>query len=96
MPEREEISLRQLPGGRLRQGLHRGVKGRLLEVEMSSAEQAAGLDAGALVEVGLERALYLGEVYSRHGIRLTIAVDHVVDREALAAIQDVWGRVGRQ
>ena len=64
-------------------------------MEMASGEQAAGLDTGSLVEVDCQRTLYLGEVYNREGIRLTIAVDHAVDREAVTAIQDVWNRAGR-
>ena len=95
MSEREQISLRQLPAGRVRRGFHCGLQGRMLEVEMASDEHAAGLDAGSLVEVDGERTLYLGEVYSRDGIRLVIAVDHAVDREELAAIQDAWNRAGR-
>ena len=62
---------------------------------MATAEDAAGLDTGALVEVDSERMLYLGEVYSREGRDLVIAVDHVVDRKELAAIQDTWDRAGR-
>jgi hypothetical protein len=95
MPEREEIRLRQLPAGRVRHGSHRGLQGRMLEVEMASGEDAGGLDAGALVEVDGERTLYLGELYSRDGICLVIAVDHAVDRKEVAAIQDTWDRAGR-
>jgi hypothetical protein len=95
MPEGEEIRLRQLPAGRVRHGYHRSLRGRMLEVEMASGEDAGGLDTGALVEVDGERTLYLGELYSRDGICLVIAVDHVVDRKELAAIQDTWDRAGR-
>lgn len=91
----EQISLRQLPAGRIRRALFRGLQGKLLEIEMVSGEEAAGLDTGALVEVDGERTLYLGEVYSRDGMRLAVAVDHVLDRQALVEIQDVWNRPGR-
>ena len=66
----------------------------MLEVEIANAEDAAGLETGALIEVDSERTLYLGEVYSREGCDLVIAVDHVVDRKNLAAIQDTWDRAG--
>jgi hypothetical protein len=67
----------------------------MLEVEMATVEDGAGLDTGALVEVDSERTIYLGEVYSREGRGLVIAVDHAVDRKELAAIQNTWDRAGR-
>ena len=95
MLEREQIRLHQLPAGRVRHGFHRGLQGRMLEVEMASDEDAGGVDTGSLVEVDSERELYLGEVYSRDGLDLIIFVDHVVDRKELTAIQDSWDRTGR-
>ena len=95
MPEREQIRLRQLPAGRVRHGFPRSLQGHMLELEMASGEDAGGLDTGSLVEVDGERTLYLGEVYSRNEIGLVIAVDHMVDRKELAAIQDTWDRAGR-
>jgi hypothetical protein len=94
MLEREQIRLHQLPAGRVRHGFHRRLQGRMLEVEMASDEDAGGLDTGSLVEVDCERTLYLGEIYSRDGICLVIAVDHAVDRKELAAIQDTWDHAG--
>ena len=51
---------------------------------------AADLAAGSLVEVDWAQTLYLGQVYSQENGLLVIGVDHVVDREPLTAIRDVW------
>jgi hypothetical protein len=51
---------------------------------------AEDLAAGSLVEVDWAQMLYLGQVYSQENGLLVIGVEHVVDREPLAAIRNVW------
>jgi hypothetical protein len=57
------------------------------------ATPAAGVFvAGQLVEVGAPGTLYLGEITSRNDKQVLIVVEHSLNREALAAIHEVWHR----
>jgi hypothetical protein len=96
MREREEVRVRRLPTGNFRHGFQCNFKGDLLEVEFATPDGAAGLETGSLVEVESELTLYLGEVYGQEGARLVIGVEHVVDRPALAAMEDVWSHPDRR
>jgi hypothetical protein len=86
--ERPELRLRCLPEGLPHAGFHRGLRGNLLQVEL--VDRAGDLAAGSLVEVDWEQTLYLGQVYSQENGILLIGVEHVVDREPLSAIRDIW------
>lgn len=46
--------------------------------------------AGVLVEVQSPEAVYLGEVLERQDLYLVIAMEHTVERAALAEIENVW------
>jgi hypothetical protein len=48
-------------------------------------------EAGALVEIDGEQAVYLGEVVDRHpDSSVTITVQHLIDRVTLAEIEKGW------
>ena len=49
-------------------------------------------DSGELVEVNAARALYLGQITGRLDEGVLVLVEHALDREALAAIHEVWHR----
>jgi len=48
------------------------------------------VNAGDLVEVNGAKTMYLGEVRSRQGETVIVGVEHALDRETLALIQQVW------
>jgi hypothetical protein len=87
--ENAELQLRCLPDGSWHPGLHRGLVGRLLSVEIANGEESGFAD-GCLVEVNWDRKMYLGQVYSRQNHALVIGVEHTVDSEPLSALQDAW------
>ena len=51
---------------------------------------------GALVEVKGEGILYLGVVLGRQESVMLVAIEHAVDRAALAALQEVWRGSSRE
>jgi hypothetical protein len=87
--ENAELELRCLPDGSWYRGLHRGLVGRLLSVEVAGGEESTFAD-GCLVEVNWDRTTYLGQVYSRQDRVLVIGVEHAVDNEPLSAMQEAW------
>jgi len=42
------------------------------------------------VEITCPKTLYLGQVRSCQGERLIVGIEHSLDRETLALIQQVW------
>jgi len=96
MSEREGVRLRQLPAGGFRHGFDAGFEGDLLHVEFASAGEAGEFPPGSTVEVEGARTIYLGEVYALEGTKLVIGVEHIVDRQALNAIQEVWSSPDRR
>jgi hypothetical protein len=91
--ERAELELRCLQDGARHRGLHRGLVGRLLSVEVTSVEDSE-VAAGSLVEVNWDKTTYLGQVYSRQGPVLVIGVEHALDRESLSTLREAWRTVG--
>jgi hypothetical protein len=90
MPERTEMTLRQLPGGDVYRVAEVARRGRQIEIEL--LEDAPSLKGGALVEISAQENFLLGEVLARQGQRLEIALEHSVDRAKVAAIQALWGQ----
>ncbi len=87
--DRADLHVRRLPDGGLLAGMHRGLSGRLLSVEITNAADADFPD-GCLVEVNWDRTTYLGQVYNRDGRTLVIGVEHAVERDSLSALQQAW------
>jgi len=64
--------------------------GRRLTLQLTAEAAAKELVADALVEVLSEQFLYLGVVLGRQKDLLIISVEHAVNRESLASIQEIW------
>ena len=62
---------------------------RLL-IALPADAAAREFDAGALIEIRSEEAIYLGAVLHRQDLHLAISVEHAVNRSALADIEDAW------
>jgi hypothetical protein len=87
----EDATIRRLPDGAAytiritRQAPDR------LSLKAVTAESDMGLEPGSLVEISACDAVYLGEVLDRpKDAVLTVAVEHFIDRRALAEINRVW------
>jgi len=92
MPEGIEfVSIRRLPdGGRRNVQIVSRAPGRLSLAPVDNEPNPA-FDAGALVEIDGPQTIYLGEVIGRQKDSLvTVAVEHFIDRGALAEIEKVW------
>jgi len=85
-----QVTVRLLPDGDAHAAFLSGLNGQLLRIDLSPNPGEAGLNAGNLVEVICPKTLYLGEVRSRQGETIIIGVEHSLDRETLAVIQQVW------
>ena len=91
MPEPDrEVTIRRLPDGESQPAIERSLAGALLLLELPPSTAGRPFGLGTLVEVASSSTLYLGEVQGWHDLLLSIAVEHAVDREALAAIQRIW------
>jgi hypothetical protein len=91
MPEPErQVTIRRLPDGEPQPATEHSLAGVLLRVELPPGPASRQFGMGALVEVESAETLYLGEVQGCQGLLLLIAVEHAVDRTALAAIQRIW------
>jgi hypothetical protein len=91
MPEPDrQVTIRRLPDGEPQPGTEHSLTGALLRVELPPTPANRQFGIGALVEVESSKTLYLGEVQGCQGLLLLIVVEHAVDCDALAAIQQVW------
>jgi hypothetical protein len=90
--QNEQVNVRQLRDGRTHQGLFESLVGSHLKLRLVGKPSEGTFDSGELVEVNAARALYLGEITGRHGEGVLVIVEHALDREALAAIHEVWHR----
>jgi hypothetical protein len=90
MPEGEEqhVTVRRLPDGGSHPALFDSLNGQLLRILEVPVE--VDVNAGDLVEVNSAKTMYLGEVRRRQGETMIIGVEHALDRETLALIQQVW------
>lgn len=88
--ENERVRVRQLPDGKPQAGWLKSLTGNLLQISLISDTSTCELHPGALVEVGGNQALYLGEVQGCRDSVLIVAVEHAVNRSSLSALQDVW------
>jgi len=84
------VTIRRLPDGEPQQGNQNDEVGALLHVELPLNPASRQFSTGTPVEVESPGVLYLGEVQSYRDSMLVIAVEHTVDRAALAAIQKTW------
>lgn len=91
MPEPSEVvTIRRLPDGDAQPArVAVRTSDRLALVPAGGPEE--GFEAGTLVEIEDAQALYLGQVVGRQPDSLVdIAVEHFIDRAALAEIEKAW------
>jgi hypothetical protein len=86
----ESVTIRRLPDGETHAGRLESGHGRRLRVSIPTSGKDVEFKTGALVEVQSERVLYLGAVLGRQDSTMLVAIEHTLDRMALAAIQEVW------
>jgi hypothetical protein len=92
----QQVTVRLLPDGEPCPAILDKLEGHLLSLDFSPNPSPAQLKAGDLVEVTSPATLYLGVIRNSQGQRTTVAVEHALDRETLATIQQVWhGPAGR-
>jgi hypothetical protein len=88
--ENGRVAVRRLPDGIPQPALLESFKGTVLQVTLLSDATSLEFPLGALVEVGSEQALYLGEVQGCRASLRMVAVEHVLTRSSLSALQNVW------
>ena len=86
----QKVEVRLLPDGDAHAALLSGLHGHSLRIDLWPIPAEGSLNAGDLVEVTCPKTLYLGEVRSRHGETMVVGIEHSLDRETLALIQQVW------
>jgi hypothetical protein len=86
----QQVTVRLLPDGDPYPALIGSLNGQLLRIDLSPISAEVSLNAGDLVEVTCPKTLYLGEVRSRQGETMIVGIEHSLDRETLALIQQVW------
>jgi hypothetical protein len=86
----QQVTVRLLPDGAPCPATMDKLDGHLLTLDCSLDPRPVQLNAGDLVEVTSPVTVYLGIVRTRRDERATIAVEHALDRETLATIQQVW------
>jgi len=92
----QQVTVRRLPDGDVHAAVMGGLNGQLLRIDLAPVPAGVSLNAGDLVEVGCAKTLYLGEVRSLRNETMIIGVEHALDRETLALIQQVWHGPARQ
>jgi hypothetical protein len=93
MPEEKgRVAVRRLPNGTPQPGLLESFTGNVLQITLLSDAPSLEFPLGALVEVGSEQALYLGEVQGCRASLRMVAVEHALNRSSLSNLQHVWHR----
>ena len=92
MPDPTEfVTIRRLPDGDTQTARIVNQSPDRLALAPVGAEPGPGLATGMLVQIDSPEAMYLGEVIGRQKDSLvTVAVEHFIDRAALAEIEKVW------
>jgi hypothetical protein len=90
LEQNERVMIRQLPEGDAHPGRMESRDEQRLQVTLAPGAKSADFKAGALVEVECEQFLYLGVVLGWQDSVMLVAIEHAMDRTALAAIQNVW------
>ncbi|MFY9725798.1 MAG: hypothetical protein WB579_20080 [Bryobacteraceae bacterium] len=88
MPEQYTVKVRYLPDGGFLEARDAGWENTLFRVDLAGSED--GFARGALVEIESGPMLYLGEVQQCSESGFTVRVEHSLDRQKLASIQNTW------
>jgi hypothetical protein len=91
MPEGSAAAtVRRLPDGDAQPARIESREHDRLLIALPGDAAAREFDAGALIEIQSEEAIYLGAVLHRQDLQVAISVEHAVNRAALAEIEDAW------
>lgn len=90
--QNQQVNVRQLRDGRTQEGVCESLEGSHLQCRLLTTPAPGTFNAGDLVEVNAALTLYLGEITGRQDTLILIVVEHALNREALAAIHEVWHR----
>lgn len=82
------VKVRSLPDGGFLEGRDAGWEKTLLRVDLPGPKD--GFSRGVLVEIESGPMLYLGEVQQCSESGFTVRVEHSLDRDKLASIQNAW------
>jgi hypothetical protein len=83
------VKIRRLPDGDRSDAQASGWEGQCLFVDLPGSESA--FPQGSLVEIENGAMVYLGELQQWSESTARILVEHSLDRDKLAAIQETWG-----
>ncbi len=84
------VRIRPLSGTGYREGFETGWEEKILGIQFASGA-AAELAPGTLVEIESASRFYLGVVQESYGSGASILVEHMLERNEIEWIQDVWG-----
>jgi hypothetical protein len=87
--QKDAVTVRRLPDGEPEPARIESEGRRRIRVVLLR-ESRSEYPAGTLVEVQAPEAVYLGAVVSRQDSSLAVAVEHTINRAALAEIENVW------
>jgi len=96
VPPSDWVTVRQLPAGEVHSCRLESCEEQQLRVTVPPDAKAGEFVSGAPVEVKGEGILYLGVVLGRQESVMLVAIEHAVDRAALAALQEVWRSSSRE
>ena len=84
----EEITVRRLPNGNPQSAQMKAQ--HLQHFLITNIGDRAEFEAGSLIEIHSERAVYLAQVLGQQESSLLVSVEHVLSRAALTEIERVW------
>jgi hypothetical protein len=87
----EQIEIRILKTVNFAAGEVKAFEGAVLTISLASGAATAFLP-GSLVEARTTGMIYLGEIKDCEGSKLTLGIEHAIDRQALTQIQQAWRR----
>lgn len=91
-----QVTVRLLPDGDPCAAMLDKIEGRFLSIAFTEGPGPVAVNPGDLVEITCPATLYLGVVRMRSELKASVVIEHALDRETLATIQQVWhGRAGK-
>ena len=88
--QNQQVTVRRLPDGCAHTAFLHSLDGLLLRIDLRPFPAGLDVNPGDLIEVNCLKTLYLGEFRGREGDTMIVGVEHALDRETLALIQQVW------
>jgi hypothetical protein len=91
---RQEITVRRLPDGVSLPATEESWSGRVVNIQLVDAANERELRPGALAEIESPEQIYLGVVLAGEQGRLSVDIEHAVNRKSLSQIQRNWNETG--